>query len=73
MAFRIEGYCPGHVQDIPALEAVWADFVHRLDELAGQPFEGFVAGGDWVGDDRSQADAFKLTAAEVRAAGKWPK
>jgi hypothetical protein len=66
MSFHVTGFSPGKVQDVPALERVWADFVHHLDDLAGEPFEGFIAGGDWVGDDRGQTNAFKLTADEVR-------
>lgn len=66
MAFHVTGFSPGHVEDIAALERAWADFIRALDELAGQPFEGFIAGGDWIGDDRGKTNGFRLSAAEVR-------
>ncbi len=71
MSFHVTGYSPGEVEDVDALERVWADFIRALDRLAGQPFEGFIAGGDWVGSDRVPAHSFRLTAAQVRHDQQW--
>jgi hypothetical protein len=67
MSFHVVGHCPGHVPDVERLERAWAHFVNELDELAGEPFEGYIAGGDWVGNDRENASAFSISARDVRA------
>jgi len=67
MSFHLVGSCPGHVEDVEALERAWQQFVNALDELAGEPFEGYIAGGDWVGNDRELANDFRITAGQVRA------
>jgi hypothetical protein len=67
VSYHVSGFTPGNVEDIPKLKAVWADFVHALDELSGSTFEGVIAGGDWIGDNQKQANAFTLSAAAVRA------
>lgn len=64
--FHVSGIRPGPVEDVEAVKKAWAEFVAAIDRLGGQPFEGYISGGDWVGDDRPQANAFRLSAEEVR-------
>jgi hypothetical protein len=69
MSYHVTGFTPGKVEDLPRLKEVWIDFVAALDELAGEPFQGFIAGGDWVGNDHGQANAFRMSAEEAREGG----
>jgi hypothetical protein len=66
MSYHVYLFKPGKVEDIDALKAVWAKVVDLFDTLPGEPCEGEIAGGDWVGDDRGQENPFTLSAHAVR-------
>lgn len=58
--------------DPEKVRAIFERTVRELDAVTvaaghdGSLVEGDVSGGDWVGDDRDQANSFGLTAADVR-------
>lgn len=72
MSWHITGFCPAHVEDVEALEDLWAAFVQSVAELPnGEKFTGLIAGGDWVGEDHLPANSFHLTADQARQGQRW--
>jgi hypothetical protein len=73
MSFSVTG--SGHGVDPERAQAAFAAFVRAIDAAtagSGDPFEGEIAGGEWVGDDADQARPWSLSAAEVRSAVAEP-
>lgn len=72
MSMHLTGWLPTHIEDIEALEELWATFVEGVDKLVGDDkFTGLIAGGDWVGDDQRPAHSFHLTTSQVRTGQRW--